>query len=183
MDSNTEEIWKPVLRFEGREISNFGNIRTWLVHGHSHARRKMPLIMKQRTNRGGHKFVVLRPLANGKKYSMSIHRMVVRAFIGEIPSDKQVAHLDGNPANNHVSNLIIATALENASHKKIHGTSPVGERNGFARLTDTAVMEIKGSSLTSRSLAYKFGVCKRTVELVRNGTSWKHVAAASNLTT
>jgi len=47
-----------------------------------------------------------------------VHRLVLLAFIG--PSDLQVRHLDGNPTNNNLSNLLYGTAKENAEDREFH---------------------------------------------------------------
>ena len=42
---------------------------------------------------------------NGSKRKVMVHRLVFSAFIGEIPSDKVVDHIDENKSNNHPDNL------------------------------------------------------------------------------
>lgn len=45
-----------------------------------------------------------------------IHRLVYETFVGDIPEDMTVDHIDDNPTNNHVSNLQLLTQKEN--HEK-----------------------------------------------------------------
>lgn len=46
-----------------------------------------------------------------------IHRLVAEHFIGPCPEDGMVVnHIDGDPFNNHVSNLEWATSSENQKH-------------------------------------------------------------------
>lgn len=47
-----------------------------------------------------------------------VHRLVWETFVGEIPSDKQIDHIDGDTSNNHISNLELVTGRENI--KKYH---------------------------------------------------------------
>jgi len=40
---------------------------------------------------------------------MPVHRLVYRTFIGEIPPNHYVRHVDGNKANNVLENLYLTT--------------------------------------------------------------------------
>ena len=50
--------------------------------------------------------------STGKKNSM-IHRMVYETWVGEIPPDKQVDHIDNTTWNNNVENLQLLSPKEN----------------------------------------------------------------------
>lgn len=54
--------------------------------------------------------------------------------------------------------------------------SPVGEQHQNSKLTDEIVREIHKRDQSTRSLAKEFGVSKSTIESVKSGTTWKHVA-------
>lgn len=43
-----------------------------------------------------------------------VHRLVYEAFIGQIPKDMTVDHIDGNKLNNHYLNLQILSRGENS---------------------------------------------------------------------
>ena len=53
-----------------------------------------------------------------------VHRVAALAFIGPPPSEGawQVHHKDGNPGNNHISNLVYVTHSQNISHSYATGT-------------------------------------------------------------
>ena len=53
---------------------------------------------------------------NGLRKRQFIHRLVADAFIANPDNKPFVNHIDGNPANNHISNLEWCTAKENVSH-------------------------------------------------------------------
>lgn len=64
-----------------------------------------------------------KPRNNGRRSKRYlVHRLVAKAFIGEIPDGYVVEHLDGDPSNNHVSNLKISTQSENIRTALTHGT-------------------------------------------------------------
>lgn len=44
-----------------------------------------------------------------------IHRLVYETFVGDIPADMTIDHIDNNPTNNHVSNLQLMTQTDNRS--------------------------------------------------------------------
>ncbi|MCM2531668.1 NUMOD4 motif-containing HNH endonuclease [Neobacillus pocheonensis] len=50
---------------------------------------------------------------NGKRKQHYIHRLVGKAFIPNPHNKPQIDHMDGNPLNNHVSNLRWCTNKEN----------------------------------------------------------------------
>lgn len=60
---------------------------------------------------------------DGVRRKFKVHQLVCRKFHGERPSpDHEVRHLDGNPMNNHASNLAWGTRSENAIDRIKHGT-------------------------------------------------------------
>ena len=67
-------------------------------------------------DRSGH----LRVTIGGKHHY--IHRLVAEVYMGACPPGMEVRHLDGNPANNNVSNLAYGTRSENVLDSVAHGT-------------------------------------------------------------
>ena len=53
---------------------------------------------------------------NGKQHR--VHRLIWIMLVGEIPDGHQIDHIDGNRANNHISNLRLATRVENGRNAK-----------------------------------------------------------------
>ncbi len=54
---------------------------------------------------------------NGTRKTLSVHRMIAECYLGPIPKNKEVDHIDGNPSNNHVSNLQYLTREENMAKR------------------------------------------------------------------
>lgn len=61
-------------------------------------------------------------LANRKREW--VHRLVCLAFHGPCPDGMEVRHLDGDPANNRISNLRYGTHSENMLDRRRHGRLP-----------------------------------------------------------
>src|SRR6516164_11851118 len=72
--------------------------------------------------------------------------LVCEAWHGRPPTEKhQVAHWDGNKANNHFGNLRWATPQENSHDCVRQGIDPVGVRKGRAKLSEADVREIRAT--------------------------------------
>ena len=50
---------------------------------------------------------------NHKGLQIPAHRVVYEAFNGPIPKGMEIHHIDGNPKNNHISNLQMLSREEN----------------------------------------------------------------------
>ena len=129
VDDRTEE-WRPVPGWEGLyEISDHGRVRSLerTVVSKRGARRTFPsVIRKRQIDSRGRELVGLS--RDGRQISLALPALVALAFLGPRPEGKQVAHGDGNPLNNHISNLRYATPSENAHDMRLHGTNAMLNR-------------------------------------------------------
>ena len=101
-----KEIWRPVEGYEGLyEVSNYGRVKS-LHYGKQR-------ILKYGKTLDGYLQVVL--TKNGKGISKTIHTLVYKTFVGPIPTDYQVNHIDENKNNNCVWNLNLLTHKENSN--------------------------------------------------------------------
>lgn len=109
--SMANEEWRPVPGWEGLyEVSNLGRVYS------DHTGR----ILRPGMNRR-HLHVSLYGHGNGGK-SHRVHRLVMEAFVGPLPDGQEVRHLDDNPNNNCLNNLVYGTRSENMLDRVSNGT-------------------------------------------------------------
>ena len=100
------ETWLPVSGWEGLyEVSDLGRIRTvprTVAIGSGH--RQIPQrIRKQFPTKAGYMIVVL---SRGNEVrSLTVHSLVLTAFVGPRPEGLEACHSDGDKRNNALSNL------------------------------------------------------------------------------
>jgi len=110
----TPEKWLPIEGYEGYEVSNFGNIRSYRKRGSKDAmydepKRVNPLLLKTHCK----EYFKYHLVKDGKQKSEYIHRLVAKAFIPNPESKSQVHHIDNDGLNNHIDNLQWVTNSEN----------------------------------------------------------------------
>jgi hypothetical protein len=154
--------WLPVPGYEGLyEVSDEGCVR------------RQGRILKTLAAPTGHLSVTLSK--QSRKRQVSVHRLVLTAFVGPPPGGMEARHYpDRDPANNRLENLSWATRLVNVWDRREHGTDNTGERHGMAVLTWEAVRSIRKSPIKNQSeIARRFGVSQWTVSTILRGEAWK----------
>lgn len=107
----TQEDWRPIPGWPDYDVSNLGRVISRM--------RRTPVLLKTRTlPMGYHKVALTR---DGVVTDLTVHRAVMLAFVGPCPDGLQVRHLDGDPANNALSNLAYGTASQNMRDVVRHG--------------------------------------------------------------
>jgi len=173
------EKWKVVEDYPHYEVSNrgqvrslsrfikFGEKRLWVVGR----------IMKLCNGPGSYHVVTL--YKDGRRM-FYIHRLVLDAFRGPPPAPGMVCrHLDGDPLNNRISNLVWGTYKENADDRHRHGTTQNGENHSLAKMTDKKVLRIRKlyatGEYTMAAIATAYGVYDSTVHRIIHRRTWKHI--------
>lgn len=134
--------------------------------------------MRQATGPHGRLYVGLRGTGERAKLR-PIHLLVLEAFIGPRPERLEGCHNDGNHLNNHISNLRWDTHSANMADRTKHGRSPIGERNGSAKLTLEQVGEIRRlnkGGMQQKTIAPLFNVSKQCIQTVCSGKNWPDIA-------
>lgn len=104
------------------------------------------------------------------------HRAVCHIHNGPPPTEKHHAsHHCGNKLCVNPAHIRWATPVENEADKVLHGTAPIGEANGCAKLTSEQVAEIRalGGRASQEKIARRFGVSRRTIGNILNEKTWK----------
>lgn len=111
-----EMIWKIIPEIEGiGEISTSGLFKHY--NWHNTGKEKITVGNLQKC---GHYYANFRK--DGKPKTKPIHRLVALAFIPNPENKPEVHHIDGNPANNNVNNLMWVTRKE---HNDLHKTKEI----------------------------------------------------------
>jgi len=155
-------MYKEIRGLEGRySVDESGN-----VFSHINGRKLKPRI----SSRGYYN-------VNLAGKSRQVHRLVAEAFLPNYLEKPQVNHIDGNKANNDISNLEMATAQENVIHSFKTGLNVglKGENHGKAKLSNEDVITIKRLLLSGEmvtSIARKFEVSQPTISHIKSGRTW-----------
>jgi hypothetical protein len=165
--------WRIIPGWPDYEVSEWGDVRR-----RTPARNASPgMVLAPFYRKNG--YAQLQLNANRRRRRFLVHRLVAIAFLGPQPSPAhEIAHLNGNRAHNHHSNLRWVLHRENEDHKHQHGTRQRGSRIGNSRLTEEQVGVIKAelrSARTQTELAARFRVSVSTVSLIARGEIWRHV--------
>ena len=166
-------LWRTVPGYPAYEVSVDGVVRR--CQGFRCRRAHRVLVPFVRPN--GYAQILL--YQGGQRRRFGVHQLVALAFLGPKPSPQhEVAHLDGQRLNNHVSNLAWLLHSENERHKDLHGTRLRGSQIGNAKLTEAQVVLIRQAlavGIRQCALAQTYGVSDSTVSLIARATTWRHV--------
>jgi hypothetical protein len=105
-------------------------------------------------------------------------RVICEKIFGPAPSPKhEAAHSCGNGdlACVNWKHVRWATHKENEADKRAHGTAPIGEKHGAAKLTEQQVRQIRASKDSSYKACKKFGVSNSMICRIRRREAWTHV--------
>lgn len=130
----------------------------------------------------------------GKCNHYHVNTLVAGAFYGPRPDGMESAHRNGVKTDNRAENLAWKTHADNERDKWLHGTVPLGARNGKytkpectprgeshgqSRLTEDQVIQIRKLSargaVGAHALAKLLGVSKQAIQAIVAGHTWSHV--------
>jgi NUMOD4 motif/HNH endonuclease len=181
------ERWRPVVGYESRyEISNFGRLRslprTWNVV----RKNGSPLpgivegkILKPRLDKDGYEQIGLRGL--GERKWFKIHQLVLETFIGPRPKNLIIDHIDGNRANNALSNIHYISQSENMLRSDIrNGGRPwlQGDGNPMSKLDIEQVKTIRQlakEGVPQIKIARQFNMGSMQISRIIRRQRWKWI--------
>jgi hypothetical protein len=157
------------------EISENGRLRSTT----SRSNRVAGTILRGTVKRGGYIEYKLQDhdqRGRGSSYTRwPAHQLVLLAFVGPRPTPQhQCAHWDGNPCNNHHSNLRWATAAENTADKVRHGNIYQGRRKYTTeQVLNMRAMREEGSKYSD--IMDKHNISKGNLSAILNRQTWDWV--------
>lgn len=175
-----QEIWKDIASYEGLyQISNLGNVRS--IKYSNKIRLKKPTANK------GYMYVML--YKNNEHKTMALHRLVASEFIENKANKPEVNHIDGNRANNVLSNLEWVTRSENNIHsyKKLNRRAPCLGVFGKDHASSKPILQIEKTdesiikewpshrdAYRELGICYKgISACCRNLQKSAGGFKWK----------
>jgi len=103
-----KEEWRKIEGTLNHYISNMGNVNNFSTKN----------ILKQQKDKYNYCYVSFRiPISGKKLYRKQVHRRVGLAFIPNPENLSQIHHIDNNPSNNNVNNLMWVSNIENTQSK------------------------------------------------------------------
>jgi hypothetical protein len=168
---------KVVPGFSSYEAASDGNIYSYNKPGLQTNSRPVPKQMIPCANRGGYLQLVM-VADDGKRKTVSAHKVIAMTFLGECPSGQVVCHNNGNKKDNRLENLRYDTSYANSMDRKQHGTHLVGSRIATSVLDEQTVLHIRDGlsfGVSISELARIFKVGRTTVKRIQTKETWAHV--------
>ena len=164
-------IYKDIPGYEGfYKVSNFGNVFSY------GGERKFGKItytfpakeLKPTFCRG---YPIVNLSKNSKIKRFGVHQLVLLAFVGQKPfKGAETRHLDGNPSNNKLENLVYGTKSENMQDAVKHGTLVFSRSN----LTREDVIKIAQDTRKVGDIAKSYKTNSTTVINIKSKKSFKN---------
>lgn len=157
MQELEQEIWKTIPGFSRYEVSNLGNVRSYVSRG---TRGKIgergnivkkPRLLKQHINNGY--MVVGIKNDNNKQKQVKVNSLVMLAFVGERPHKMVIRHKNNRKEDNRLENLEYGTYKEN--YRDSCNEYRTRERKNKREDLPDLSMDVSGSHKLNRKRAKK----------------------------
>ena len=129
------------------------------------------------TNHQGYRRYAI--IINGERKSLLGHRIVAITFLPNPDNLAEVNHIDGNRANNNLSNLEWVSREGNQQHAFRTGlNSNKGSKNGKAEMDETTSRQmylelLKGKTITE--VSREFGYSKSSLAKLKGRVTWTEI--------
>lgn len=162
----------PVAGYEGRySITPTGEVWSH-PYTRSDGKRRKGIWLRPAVSIYGYKQVVLTK-PDKSRHTLSIHRLVATAYLGE-GSGLQVNHKNGNKLDNNVENLEWVTQEENLKHAHENGLIP-----SRRKLSQEQVREIRSllaDGLKNMTIARMLNLEPSLISKIKTGRIYKEKA-------
>lgn len=120
-----------------------------------------------------------------RRFFVPAHRLAYWFAYGPIPSGAWILHRCDNRACVRPDHLFLGDALENNRDASRKGRSANGERNGWSKLTEEAIGQIRkrygAGGVSQRAIAKDFGVSQRCIGNIVRGETWGHLKIVASV--
>ena len=163
-------MWMRVHNHPNYEVSDTGQVRRANDHKLS-SRWPVGRELTQQKKPDGY----LRVKIDGKHSYVA--GIVAETFICPRPNGLEVNHKNGVKTDNSANNLEWVTKTENIAHAFRLGLNKgsLGADHPNAKLTESAVREIRKTPNGTRGLAAKYGVDRSLIWMIRKCKGWEHI--------
>lgn len=160
----------------GYAVTDTGDVYGCRVGGHGVMYRSEWRLLKQKRRKPMPHLEVR--LGKGDPGTL-VHRLVLETFIGPCPDGMECRHLNGDPTDNRLSNLVWGTHGDNQRDRHTHRTTPQGDTHGCSKLSEIVVRELReqydGSKHYASTAAARLGVHPGTVRRALRRAMWRHI--------
>ena len=172
----TEEIWKDIEGYENLyQVSNLGRVksisRLYVQKGNKKIRMEGRILESVKK-----RYPQCNLSVNGHREMKQIHRLVAMAFIPNPENKPYVNHINAIKNDNRVVNLEWCTPKENDHHAMKMGLKAKGENNGYSKLKQKDVNEIRAKykprKYTNKMLAKEYGISYHEIQLITSNKRW-----------
>lgn len=119
-----QEVFKDIRNYEGLyQISNYGRVKSLPKSDGNGKRERILKTDTSKLNSTGVSYHRISLSAKGKVTRYSVPQLVAQHFLEPDISRVSINHIDGNPSNNHYTNLEWCTCKENMQHAYQTGLS------------------------------------------------------------
>lgn len=164
VDYSEEEIWLPVVGYEGLyEVSSLGKVRSldrFSISGKSKVFVRGRDIKLTLNKRFGYLCIGLHK--DGKDKAGRVNRLVAQAFIPNPENKPCVNHINGIKSDNRVENLEWCTSSENDIH-----AVKMGLRKISYKLSISDIYDILKSSKTQTELGKIYNITQSAISYIK----------------
>ena len=136
-------------------------------------------LISQRLDRYGYPRVNL--YEGTKNHTVTVHRLVAKAFVPNPDNLPEVNHIDGVKTNNSADNLEWVSSSENQKHAFKLGLQKgnKGEQNGAAKYSEDDVVlvcELLTNGKRNAEIRDETGYSLSFIEKIKYGECWTHIS-------